>query len=160
MSAARQEAVRRLQQRRRPEVVKTWTYPDGRVQEYAERDGGPEFFPAENLADWADDLMIVYGQPRGPFSGITADLLANAREPSPGRAVDAILSRARKLDEISQVFLMHELAQIRMQVPVSLRDARDYMQQVVRAAEDTGLTTRAPEPPEGRDRALEMGMTA
>ncbi len=143
MQHARRDALARVEARRRPQVTKTWTYGDGRTQEYVENDGLPAFLPPATLGEWCDDRLAVMAQYRGEFSLVTVAVLEAARTGGIEAACGA-LRPAQKLMKADQYRLVTgDLQTLRDAAPV-LPEAGQLTAALTREASRLRLSERRP----------------
>jgi len=143
MQEARRDAIARRESRRRPQLTKTWSYADGRTQEYVENDGLPPYLPPENLADWCDDRLAVMAQYRGSFSEVTVAVLEAARTDGE-RAACGALRPAKKLMKGDQYRLVTGDLQALRNAAGGLPAARQLVAALTREASRLHLAERRP----------------
>jgi len=108
---------------------------------------GSEFLEPVSVSEWIDDLLALhgYGQWRGPWVGILAEILEHGRSSEADAA--AAVAAARRLDEWSQWHLYRDLETIR--AGAKLPEAQRLMRAVLGAWEGTrGLPETRPDHPE------------
>jgi hypothetical protein len=108
---------------------------------------GSEYLEPENVSQWVDDVLTWrgYGQWRGPWAAVLADILEHGRSSEHDAA--AAVARAVRLDEWSQWHLFRDLEAIR--ATATLPEARRLMSAVLAAWEgNRRLPESRPDHPE------------